>query len=175
MSSLPEEKVPYIDSIGERHRNKQIIVQLPPYDSEARYCNGLTDEEKRELRIFVALRKRDAIDRGVVKQIPDVSEGYSCREVRNYFGSIRAFVVSDFQKLHVSELAKVDNGILILFRVACIPAYAYMYGTFCMTPHLGGMLVHHRVLPKNFVQFPKKLLSTHLFSRVTKFFSRNER
>lgn len=82
MSSLPEEKVPYIDSIGERHRNKQIIVQLPPYDSEARFCNGLTDEEKRELRIFVALRKRDALDRGVVKQIPDVSEGYGCREVR---------------------------------------------------------------------------------------------
>ena len=81
MSSLPEEKVPYIDSLGERHRNKQIIVQLPPYDSEARFCNGLTDEEKRELRIFVALRKRDALDRGVVKQIPDVSEGYSCREV----------------------------------------------------------------------------------------------
>lgn len=85
MSSLPEEKVPYIDSIGERHRNKQIIVQLPPYDSEARFCNGLTDEEKRELRIFVALRKRDALDRGVVKQIPDVSEGYGCREVRLIF------------------------------------------------------------------------------------------
>jgi len=80
MSSLPEEKVPYIDSHGERYRNKQIIVQLPPYDSEARFCNGLTDEEKRELRIFVALRKRDALDRGLVKQIPDVSEGYSCRE-----------------------------------------------------------------------------------------------
>lgn len=82
MSSLPEEKVPYVDSHGERYRNKQIIVQLPPYDSEARFCNGLTDEEKRELRIFVALRKRDALDRGLVKQIPDVSEGYTCREVR---------------------------------------------------------------------------------------------
>lgn len=131
MSSLPEEKVPYIDSIGERHRNKQIIVQLPPYDSEARYCNGLTDEEKRELRIFVALRKRDAIDRGVVKQIPDVSEGYSCREVRNYFGSIRAFVVSDFQKLHVSELAKVDNGILILFTCEW---HVYLPMHTCMVP-----------------------------------------
>ena len=81
MSSLPEDKVPYIDSFGERYRNRQIIVQLPPYDNEARFCSGLTDEEKRELRIFVALRKRDALDRGVVKQIPDVSEGHSCREV----------------------------------------------------------------------------------------------
>lgn len=94
MSSLPEEKVPYVDSHGERYRNKQIIVQLPPYDSEAKFCNGLTDEEKRELRIFVALRKRDALDRGLVKQIPDVSEGYSCREVRmckncNFFSYLK--------------------------------------------------------------------------------------
>jgi len=84
MSALPEGKVPYIDSHGERYRNKQIIVQLPPYDSEARFCNDLSDEERRELRIFVALRKRDALDRGVVKQIPDVSEGYSCKEVNKY-------------------------------------------------------------------------------------------
>ena len=88
MSALPEGKVPYIDSHGERYRNKQIIVQLPPYDSEARFCNDLSDEEKRELRIFVALRKRDALDRGVVKQIPDVSEGYSCKEVNKYLNGI---------------------------------------------------------------------------------------
>ncbi|XP_067042336.1 prickle planar cell polarity protein 3-B-like isoform X3 [Acropora muricata] len=87
MSALPEGKVPYIDSHGERYRNKQIIVQLPPYDSEARFCNDLSDEERRELRIFVALRKRDALDRGVVKQIPDVSEGYSCKECGGQVGA----------------------------------------------------------------------------------------
>ena len=99
MSSLPEEKVPYIDSRGERYRNKQIIVQLPPYDSEARFCNGLTDEEKRELRIFVALRKRDALDRGVVKQIPDVSEGYSCKQVRIMIVMFDCFIVESNQLL----------------------------------------------------------------------------
>ena len=157
MSSLPEEKVPYIDSIGERHRNKQIIVQLPPYDSEARYCNGLTDEEKRELRIFVALRKRDAIDRGVVKQIPDVSEGYSCREVRNYFGSIRAFVVSDFQKLHVSELAKVDNGILICLDVSgmytclCIHVWYLLHDS-----PLGWNACPSQGTPQEFCPVPQK-------------------
>ena len=162
MSSFPEEKVPYIDSIGERHRNKQIIVQLPPYDSEARYCNGLTDEEKRELRIFVALRKRDAIDRGVVKQIPDVSEGYSCREVRNYFGSIRAFVVSDFQKLHVSELAKVDNGIFILFTCEW-HAYLPMHTCLCIhvwyflhdSPH-GWNACPSQGTPQEFCPLPQK-------------------
>lgn len=82
MCSLPEDKVPYVDSAGERYRNRQIILQLPPHDNEARYCSVLSEEEKKELRYFVALRKRDAIGRGIVKQIPDLSEGYSCREVR---------------------------------------------------------------------------------------------
>ncbi|KAJ7327736.1 Prickle-like protein 2 [Desmophyllum pertusum] len=110
MSSLPEEKVPYIDSLGERHRNKQIIVQLPPYDSEARFCNGLTDEEKRELRIFVALRKRDALDRGVVKQIPDVSEGYSCRECGDR-------VCPASMAVFAPELARTPVGMLLALSV----------------------------------------------------------
>ncbi|XP_032222997.1 uncharacterized protein LOC5522095 isoform X2 [Nematostella vectensis] len=80
MNALPEEKVPYVDSIGERYRNRQIILQLPPHDNEARFCNGLSEEEKRELCFFVALRKRDSLGRGVVKQVPEMSEGYSCKE-----------------------------------------------------------------------------------------------
>lgn len=82
MNSLTEEKIPYVDSIGEKYRNRQIILQLPPHDNEARFCNGLSEDEKRELRFFVALRKRDALGRGVVKQIPDMSEGYTCKEVK---------------------------------------------------------------------------------------------
>lgn len=57
-------------------------MQLPPHDNEARYCGVLSDEEKKELRYFVAQRKRDAIGRGVVKQVPDLTEGYCCREVK---------------------------------------------------------------------------------------------
>ena len=82
MCSLPEDKVPYVDSVGERYRNRQIILQLPPHDNEARYCGVLSDEEKKELRYFVAQRKRDAIGRGVVKQVPEPTQGYCCREVR---------------------------------------------------------------------------------------------
>ncbi|KAK3728950.1 hypothetical protein QZH41_016820, partial [Actinostola sp. cb2023] len=87
MSSLTEEKIPYVDSLGEKYRNRQIILQLPPHDNEARFCNGLSEEEKRELRFFVALRKRDALGRGVVKQIPDMSEGYACKECGDHIGA----------------------------------------------------------------------------------------
>ncbi|XP_020911152.1 uncharacterized protein LOC110248926 isoform X3 [Exaiptasia diaphana] len=87
MSSLSEEKIPYVDSIGEKYRNRQIILQLPPHDNEARFCNGLSEDEKRELRFFVALRKRDALGRGIVKQIPDMSDGYTCKECGDHIGA----------------------------------------------------------------------------------------
>lgn len=33
-STLPEEKVPYINSPGEKYRIKQLLHQLPPHDNE---------------------------------------------------------------------------------------------------------------------------------------------
>nr|XP_027225313.1 protein prickle-like [Penaeus vannamei] len=69
-SALPEDKVPYVNSVGEKYRIKQLLHQLPPHDNEVRYCNGLSDEEKKELRLFSAQRKREALGRGSVKQLP---------------------------------------------------------------------------------------------------------
>jgi prickle len=69
-SALPEDKVPYVNSVGERYRVRQLLQQLPPHDSEVRYCHGLSEEEKRELRLFSAQRKRDALGRGCVRQAP---------------------------------------------------------------------------------------------------------
>ena len=34
------------------------------------YCNSLSEDEKKELRLFSAQRKRDALGRGTVKQMP---------------------------------------------------------------------------------------------------------
>lgn len=33
-SALPEDKVPYVNSVGERYRLKQLLQQLPPQDNE---------------------------------------------------------------------------------------------------------------------------------------------
>ena len=35
-STLPEDKVPYVNSVGEKHRIKQLLHQLPPRDNEVR-------------------------------------------------------------------------------------------------------------------------------------------
>ncbi|XP_007656333.1 prickle-like protein 1 [Ornithorhynchus anatinus] len=64
---LPEEKVPYINSPGEKHRIKQLLYQLPPHDNEVRYCQSLTEEEKKELQMFSAQRKKEALGRGTIK------------------------------------------------------------------------------------------------------------
>ncbi|KAG5275234.1 hypothetical protein AALO_G00145100 [Alosa alosa] len=36
-SSLPEDKVPYVNSPGEKYRIKQLLHQLPPHDNEKRH------------------------------------------------------------------------------------------------------------------------------------------
>ncbi|XP_072177503.1 uncharacterized protein [Diadema setosum] len=68
--SLPDDKVPYVNSVGEKYRIKSLLQQLPPHDNEVRYCNGLGEEEKKELRLFSSQRKREALGRGTARPIP---------------------------------------------------------------------------------------------------------
>lgn len=49
-AALPEEKIPYVNSSGEKWRLRQLRHQLPPQDSDPRYCSRLTPEEEDELR-----------------------------------------------------------------------------------------------------------------------------
>ena len=99
MSSLPEDKIPYINSVGEKYRIKQLLHQLPPHDNEARYCNGLSDEEKRELRLFSSRRKREALGRGSVRALPLNMEGIACEQVHIYSWLSIAFVWPIFKCL----------------------------------------------------------------------------
>ncbi|XP_028813957.1 LOW QUALITY PROTEIN: prickle-like protein 1a [Denticeps clupeoides] len=69
-SCLPEDKVPYVNSPGEKFRIKQLLYQLPPHDNEVRYCQSLTEEEKKELHMFSVQRKKEALGRGTLKLLP---------------------------------------------------------------------------------------------------------
>ncbi|XP_069682229.1 protein espinas-like [Periplaneta americana] len=79
-SALPEDKVPYVNSVGERYRVRQLLHQLPPHDNEVRYCHSLSDEERKELRLFSAQRKREALGRGSVRQLPAPMSCDACEE-----------------------------------------------------------------------------------------------
>ncbi|XP_007643798.1 prickle planar cell polarity protein 3 isoform X2 [Cricetulus griseus] len=80
-SCLPEDKVPYVNSPGEKYRIKQLLHQLPPHDSEAQYCTALEEEEKKELRAFSQQRKRENLGRGTVRIFPVTITGAICEEV----------------------------------------------------------------------------------------------
>ncbi|CAB1412632.1 unnamed protein product [Pleuronectes platessa] len=79
-SSLPEDKVPYVNSPGEKYRIKQLLHQLPPHDNELRYCNSLDDEEKRELKLFSNQRKGENLGRGNVRPFPVTMTGAICEQ-----------------------------------------------------------------------------------------------
>ncbi|ELW48673.1 Prickle-like protein 2 [Tupaia chinensis] len=78
---LPEEKVPYVNSPGEKLRIKQLLHQLPPHDNEVRYCNSLDEEEKRELKLFSNQRKRENLGRGNVRPFPVTMTGAICEQI----------------------------------------------------------------------------------------------
>ncbi|XP_055999039.1 prickle planar cell polarity protein 3-B-like isoform X2 [Ostrea edulis] len=77
-SCLPEDKVPFLNSVGEKYRVRQLLQQLPPHDNEVRYCNTLSEDEKRELRMFSVQRKREALGRGSVRPLPLTMQGVIC-------------------------------------------------------------------------------------------------
>ncbi|XP_078098295.1 prickle-like protein 1 isoform X2 [Mustelus asterias] len=77
---LPEENIPYVNSIGEKFRIKQLLYQLPPHDNDEKYCQSLSEEEKRELRVFSGQRKREALGRGIVQVFPLTATGALCEK-----------------------------------------------------------------------------------------------
>lgn len=78
---LPEEKIPYVNSPGEKHRIKQLLYQLPPHDNEVRYCQSLSEEEKKELQVFSAQRKKEALGRGTIKLLSRAVMHAVCEQV----------------------------------------------------------------------------------------------
>uniref|UniRef100_A0A3B3SDM0 Prickle planar cell polarity protein 3 n=1 Tax=Paramormyrops kingsleyae TaxID=1676925 RepID=A0A3B3SDM0_9TELE len=79
-SCIPEDRVPYVNSPGERYRIKQLLHQLPAHDSEPQYCNSLDEEEKKELRLFSQKRKRENLGRGSVRIFPVTMMGAVCQQ-----------------------------------------------------------------------------------------------
>ncbi len=75
--------MPYVNSVGEQYRARQLLVQLPPQDSDLKHCHDMTEEEKKELKLFQAQRRRDALGRGTVRVIPESVEGVTgiCQQV----------------------------------------------------------------------------------------------
>ncbi len=70
MRQLPEEKVPRLDSDGEKYRELQLVYQLPKQDLEERHCHHLgTSECRASFRDFAYARNDVALDVAVATEV----------------------------------------------------------------------------------------------------------
>uniref|UniRef100_A0A8C5NWH0 Prickle-like protein 4 n=1 Tax=Jaculus jaculus TaxID=51337 RepID=A0A8C5NWH0_JACJA len=60
---------------------QRLLQQLPPQDSDERYCLDLEEGELAELRLFCALRKQKALGQGVARLPPAKLEGHACEKL----------------------------------------------------------------------------------------------
>ena len=66
--ALPANKTPVRGTLGERYRQKQLIKQIPAHDVDVFYCNDISEEEKRQMELFVQKRREKVLGRGEIKQ-----------------------------------------------------------------------------------------------------------
>lgn len=76
--ALPEDKVPRIDSPGDRYRDKQIAYQLPKQDLALSYCKHIEPENHASYEDFVSGRNEIALDIGHVKDAPATVSCTAC-------------------------------------------------------------------------------------------------
>lgn len=67
MSQLPNHIIPRANSIGEKNREKQLMIQLPRQDLSVAYCKHLkTPIERRLYEEFVNARNEISLDIGYI-------------------------------------------------------------------------------------------------------------
>ena len=84
MQQIPEDEVPHVNSRGEQHRLHQLLHQMPPQDNDLRYCrSAIAEDERTEIRLFIAKRKKDSIGQGTVTSLGISAAGTVCRNVKD--------------------------------------------------------------------------------------------
>ncbi|VDN58345.1 unnamed protein product [Dracunculus medinensis] len=79
MAQLPNNVVPRINSIGEKYREKQLMIQLPRQDLSVAYCKHLLNSvERKVFEEFINARNEIALDIGFV--CPNIHMQMECRK-----------------------------------------------------------------------------------------------
>ena len=65
--ALPAAKTPVRGTPGEKYHQKQLIRQLPAHDVDVFYCNELTEEETKQMELFLKMRKDKCVAKGEVQ------------------------------------------------------------------------------------------------------------
>ncbi|XP_077139854.1 prickle planar cell polarity protein 3 isoform X2 [Ranitomeya variabilis] len=150
---LPEDKVPYVQSMGERYRLRQLLHQLPPHDCEARYCCSLQGEEEEELLIlFGQKRKLENLGRGSVRPVSRTMSGTVCQKCSELLCDLIYFYHGGqvYCGRHHAELQRprclaCDE---IIFSVECTQAEGFHWHTrhFCCFECECSVVGHRHVM-----------------------------
>ena len=65
-SDLPEKMRPIRETPGDRYWQKQKIRQLPAHDIDLLFCNDLTDEECKQMELFIKIRREKFLGKGEI-------------------------------------------------------------------------------------------------------------
>lgn len=68
-ANLPEIAVPRLGTPGERHRDRQLAIQLPKQDLARAYCRHLDLKHASSADDFMAARNEIALDIGSVQEV----------------------------------------------------------------------------------------------------------
>lgn len=66
-SALPAAKVPLLGSPGEKHRDRQLVLQLPKQDLALAYCRHVEPQHTASYEDFIHARNEIALDIGYVQ------------------------------------------------------------------------------------------------------------
>ncbi|TKR59578.1 hypothetical protein L596_029230 [Steinernema carpocapsae] len=81
MSQLPNHTVPRTNSMGEKYRERQLMIQLPRQDLSVSYCKHLaTQAERKVFDEFVQARNEIALDIGYVSA--NIQHSTECRKCK---------------------------------------------------------------------------------------------
>lgn len=84
--------------MGDRYWQKQKIRQLPAHDIDLIYCNELTDEECKQMELFIKIRREKFLGRGIVRNTFD-SGPDNVRTIANLYSIhfMKIFMVIHFR------------------------------------------------------------------------------
>ncbi|XP_002123524.2 testin [Ciona intestinalis] len=78
--ALPKDKQPIVGTAEAKHRKKQLMRQLPSHDQEPSECHDLTEQETKEMSLFVKQYREKALGVAKIEENPKLK---SCAECRN--------------------------------------------------------------------------------------------
>lgn len=117
MSQLPNDKVPRLDTTGEKYRDQQLVYQLPKQDLSLKYCNHIERNHHSAFQDFIHARNEIALDVGHAIETSCAAD----KTMKSGIGSISSSCANCDKQITSSSLAVMATrfGFQTFWHPAC--------------------------------------------------------